>query len=450
MTTKNEFLAECLYQNVLKESNTSADIGKYAPLILPLVQKIYPESLVNQIASVQPTTSPLAKVAALYTIYTGDGSNNDNNIHLENSRIFTVPASADALFTIDSTGASGTNTFTVFYKETATEYTASYASGGDFISRSFPDAYVHILVRVDSGNFVTGSSILTGAGSGESLLYVSANRNIIKRVFSKYATVLEDNSDLKEVNFEIRTANVECKTRKIKSKFTQEHYQSIQSLYKEKAETFVAEYIANEIQQEIDREVIEYIKDIATPMPIDIQLKNSLPNEGSGSIGDMTYDLYFTIFSAIEEIVKATKRNRTMFILADSATVALLVSNALHSEVSHSESNPYRVGQIGSYPLFCDPYSTEHYMIIGYRYESEAKDDAGLIFTPYTSTVVETVNPDTFGKVFMTMNRYGYIRHPQDSGTAEGDSDFFRYVAVNFDGIVNNGANLTPQVRKSY
>jgi len=456
MKQKFELINECLQKNVLTETNVSSDVGQFAPIILPLVQKIYPESLVAQIASIQPTTSPVARVSALYSMYSGNASNNDNNLHVDgsivpgmtwsNSKIITVAASAASLITVGSSASSGSNVITVFYKETV--------SGGPIYTpeSSANPYYTHVLVRVDSGNIVTNDTFTFGA-TPIKVLYASANRNIVKRIFSNYAGIQEIDSAVNQVNFEIRTATLTCKTKKIKSAFTREKVQDVQKLYGEETNNIVGRYIANEIQQEIDREIVEYLKDIATPMPVDIDLSKSFANASSGSIGDLTYDLYFTIFAAIEEIVKATKRNRTMFILADSATVALLTTNALHSDSTPEESNPYRVGSIGAYPLYCDPFSTEHYMIIGYRYESDAKDDAGLIFTPYVSTLVEATDPATFGQVYMTMNRYGYIRHPQDSGNGIGDSDFFRYVSVNFgdvSSIANQGANLVSQVRKTY
>jgi hypothetical protein len=156
----HDILAEAMYANYLKESGTtSSDVGQYAPLILPLVQKIYPDSLVSQIASVQPTTSPVAKISSLFSIYTGQGSNNDNDIHIDgnstpptwsNSKIITVPVSAGALITVGSSGASGANRITVFYTEGASAgpvYITPGASG-------YPD-YTNILVRVDAGNIVT-------------------------------------------------------------------------------------------------------------------------------------------------------------------------------------------------------------------------------------------------------------------------------------------------------
>jgi hypothetical protein len=459
-SSKMDFLATQMNQNFINENvgNNSTEIAQYAPLVLPLVQKIYPQSLVAQIASVQPINSPVGRVAALYSVYSGDGSNNSNGLHVDagptwtNSKIITVDASAGALINVGSTGASGTNTITVFYKENV--------SAGPIVAAPGTGAgatlvVTNLLVRVDGGSIVTGNTFTINGQAGIVVRYASANRNIIKRIFSDYALGIEGNTAMNSVNFEIRSAAVATKTRRIKSTFTQEKLQEIKSIYTDKADDFVASYVANEIQQEIDREIIEYLKDISTPMPADVNLTKSFANAQSGSIGDMTYDLYFTIFSAIEEIVRATKRNRTMFIMADSATIALLVSNALHAEVEPSKSNPYLVGHIGAYPLFADPYSTEHYMIIGYRYESDSKDDSGLIFCPYTSTIVEAVDPQTFEKLFMTINRYGYIRHPQDAGTGNGDSDFFRYVAVDFGntttlGTPTGGGNLTNQIRTNF
>jgi len=436
-----ETLGDLLHQNYLKESTSSTDVGKYEPLILSLVKKIYPESLVAQIASIQPTSSPVAKISALYSLYTGSDSNNTNEIHIDNSRIVTIPVSADGSFLVGSQYASGGNSFTVFYKETAKEYTATYDGDGVITSRNFANKYVHLLVRVDSGSFTTGSIF-----SGVTLLYVSSNRNVIKRIFKDYSNILEDNSNLREVNFETKSIVIEAKSRKIRTKFTQEKLQDLQALYKEKANDLVAEVVADEIRQEIDREIIQYMKDIATPMLRDVDLNLSLAKTG-GDMGGLTYDLYASIFLAIEEIVKATKRNRTMFILADSATVALLMLNPLHSEADPDDSNPYYVGKIGAYPVYCDPYSTEHYVIVGYKFHSNAKDDAGLIFAPYLSTVVEAQGTEApFTNNFMTMNRYAYTRHPQDTGTLTYDSDFFRYFAVNIS-QADEIPNLTDQIR---
>jgi hypothetical protein len=287
------------------------------------------------------------------------------------------------------------------------------------------------------------------------ILYTTTNRNTIKKVFKGYSTVLENNSNLREVNFETATKVLETVSRKIRSKFSQEKLQDLKALYDEKAYDIVAEAIANEIRQEIDREIIDYLKFIATPMLSDINLPLSLGMGSGGGLDAVTYDVLGSIYLAAEEIVKATKRNRTMFILADSATTAFLLLNPLHTEAKTEESNPYLVGKVGAYDLFCDPFSTEHYVIVGYNFKSKDKHDAGLYFSPYTNSVHELTSGDgsadtPFSQNFMVMNRYGYTTHPQDSGTGNGDSDFFRIFSVNYSQAGVTIPNFPEQFRTNY
>lgn len=464
-----EALGEALCDNVLNESSMSSDIGKWEPLIFPLIKKIYPDSLVEQIASVQPTKSPLSKISYLNAIYTADKSNIENEIHWTNSRLMTLAASAVSGITVGSTYAiTGVNLaqpvyVKVFYGEITNEFTTSSVTAGlsPTISATMVPKYWNILVATISGTLDVDSSykalnpinnVVAGdAIGGETILYTTTNKNTIKKVFKDYSKVVEANTNLKEINFEPATKTIETFSRKIRSKFTQEKLMDLQKLYKEKAYDLCAEAIANEIRQEIDREIIEYLKTIATPMASDINLPLSLGNGPGGGLDAVTYDTVGAIFLAAEEIVKATKRNRTMFILADSATCAFLLLNPFHTQVESDESNPYKVGKIGAYDLFCDPFSTEHYVIVGYNHVSKDKHDAGLYFTPYTTTIHEVQSGvDNFTQNFMVMNRYGYTVHPQDAGTGNGDSDFFRIFAVNFNYGNLTIPNFPEQFRPNY
>jgi hypothetical protein len=474
-----EALGECLADNYIKESvNNSAEIAQFGPLVSPLIKKIYPDSLVEQIASVQPLKSPVGRIAYLNSIYTGDKSNIENSIHWTNSCIITVDSSAASGFTdngITTYVTSAGISFNVYYKEITQEYVATYATtgaaSGSRLTSDTVDKYCHMLCKVltgfpTSGEFLataatSGSStiyrgiaplILTGdAISGVPVLYSTTNRNTIRKVFKDYSITLENNSNLLEINFEIATNVIETKSRKIRTRFNAETVQDYKNLYKEKAEELVAEAIANEIRQEIDREIIAYLKQVATPMANDINIPLSISNEKSGGLLDITYDAFASIFIAIEEIVKATKRNRTMFILADSATCGFLSLNPLHTEADPKESNPYYVGKVGTYPLYCDPYSTENYVIVGYKFNAPEKHDAGLYFAPYVTTMHEVPDANNmFIQNYITMNRYGYCLHPQDNGIGNADSDFFRFFSVNFFNPNTTIQNLTQQIRNFY
>jgi len=453
-----EALNEVLCSNAINESGMSTDIAKWEPLIFPLIKKIYPQSLVEQIASVQPTKSPMAKVSYLNAIYTGNDSNINNGIHWTNSRLMSLPPSAMNVIVADGVTmyAINTNPITyvqVFYGELSYKVvTTDSGTAGESpttsVSASVP-AYWNILaacvtgtlsvsgndyplnpiVNVTAGNTITNPSL----SASSTVLYTTTNRSTIKKVFTQYSNVLEDNSNLLEIDFETATKIIETTSRKIKSQFTLEQLTDLKNIYNEKAYDLVSDTMGNEVRQEIDREIIQYLKTIATPMATDINFPLSLGMQSG--LDAITYDAIGSVFLASEEIVRATKRNRTMFVLADSQTCAFLLLNPFHTEAKPEDSNPYKVGTIGSFNLYCDPYSTEHYIIVGYDFKSQDKHDAGLYFVPYTTSIHEVQSGKATGNFttnFMIMNRYGYTVHPQDTGTGNGDSDFFRIFSVNF------------------
>jgi hypothetical protein len=459
-----EALGECLYDNTLNEGSMAGDIASWEPLLLPLVKKIYPNSLVEQIASVQPTKSPLAKVSYLNAIYSGNASNVENNVHWTNSRLITISASANASFVVGSTYTLNTTPsmiVQVFYKEVTYEYTTNEVSSGITVTQSVSSLpkNCNMLIAAVSGSLDTSNGmfgLIAGNTIGSEVIrYTTTNKNTIKKVFRDYSTVLENNSNLREISFEVATKTIPTVSRKIRSKFSQEKLEDYKNLYNLKAYDLVAESIGNEVRQDIDREIIDYLKHIATPMQSDINIPLSLGAGAGGGLEAISYDLYGSIYLAVEEIVKATKRNRTVFILADSATCALLVLNAHHSKATPDESNPYHVGSIGPYELYCDPFATEHYIMVGYNFKSKDKNDAGLYFTPYSTTIHEVTSGDgtsvmPFSQNFMVMNRYGYTSHPQDSGTGNGDSDFFRIFSVNYSMAGMTIPNFPEQFRTEF
>jgi hypothetical protein len=467
-----EAIGDAVYKNTLNEVSMAADIGKWEPLLFPLIHKIYPDSLVEQIASIQPTKSPLAKVTYLNAIYSGDNSNIQNDVHWTNSRLMTLDASASSAVSAGGTytisGGADLVVAKVFHGELTYEYVTAEVSSGVTVTVSGAQQakYWNILVACVTGSLLfetanletlnpIGSVVAGNTINGETILYTTTNRNTIKKVFKDYSTVVELNTNLREVNFETATKTIETTSRKIRSKFSQERLQDLLALYNEKAYDIVAEAVANEIRQEIDREVISYLKNISTPMRSDINIPLSVGNGPGGGLDAMTYDVAGSIFLAAEEIIKATKRNRTMFILADSATCSFLLLNPFHAHPESADSNPYYVGKFGVYDLFCDPYATEHYVIVGYNFKSKDKNDAGLYFCPYTTTIHEVTSGDStavipFSQNFMVMNRFGYTVNPQDSGVGHADSDFFRIFSVNFYEPAKIIPNFPEQFRTNY
>lgn len=399
-----QMVMERIERNLLRESTTSADAAQFAKLNLPLVKKIYPDMLASQICDVQPLHGPKGIISAMFTYYKPTSS-----VDLENARIFEV----------DDTSGLAVNQVVVIG---ATTWTIQYIDD--------PKAFLAIATAGPNAPVAPGTAFGTAT-----VITTTINRASVKKIFQNYSGPY--NSDIvvpREIGHEIRSLTVEAKSRKLRSTITKEKLQDWERIYGEKAYDIVAENLGNEIIQELDMELIDYIRSIATPMP-DVVLSASYGTQGDMmAVGN---DLYTNIFYAAEQIVKATKRNRTVFVLADAATIGLLLTNPLHTTVSDEEDNPFYVGKLGTYKLYADIYSEDHYVTIGYRGENHGDGDTGIIYTPYMDYFTQHTDPNTFAEKFLSMSRYTFTRHPQDQGTALADSDFFRSFAVDFSGLTN-------------
>jgi hypothetical protein len=260
-------------------------------------------------------------------------------------------------------------------------------------------------------------------------------------VFKNYAELQttangEVNSTIRNMDYELIASTINVATRKLKSKFSSEVIQDLRAMYGiDVANDMIIEEFASEMIQQIDMEIISYLKTIATPQS-DVILANSYAtNNDMAAIGN---DIYLNIYYAAMQIMRETKRKQHFFVIADSVTMSFLLTNPFKVAPDVSPSNSYYMGKLGGlYNLYLDPYSTDHYCLVGYRSLDDETGDAGLIFAPYVNSITTAVDPDTGKDIFFNMVRYGYTNHPQDTGTGVADSIFFRVFNVNTSGIVN-------------
>jgi hypothetical protein len=186
---------------------------------------------------------------------------------------------------------------------------------------------------------------------------------------------------------------------------------------------------------------MKFISEIVTNATINLSLSIGIVNS---SLNSGTDDLIVNIYLAAEQIVRDTKRNRSIFIMADPITISYLQLNAFHTQAQFNQNNPYLVGHLGIYPLYCDLYAdvNEHYIMVGYLGSNNNDGDSGIIYCPYTTTLHVAPDPTYFTENMLFLQRYAMIRHPQDLGNVNpddpwnpvngGNSDFFKMFLVNF------------------
>ena len=436
MNNQTEILVEQVGANTLKEATNSGDIAEYGALILPLVQKIYTDSLISQIADNQPLNGPVGKVSALYSVY--NGTETTPVAHPDNSYIiYTNPKVSTLGLTVGATiTKTGGKTFKVMYIEDE-----------------------KLLVVADTDGTLAKTDTLTSPAA--TVTYATPNRAAVKKLFKNYAGSYgyknDDNTTVKNISFETRTKNATTVSRKIKSKLSFEQIQDWIAIYKEKGVEVATKSISTDIKHEIDKEFIDYLKFIAKYSVIktdSLALSASIAATASGAMQDITSDIAVNIFTAAEQIVRDTRRNRTIFVLADPITCGFLQINALMTKAESEEENPYRVGKIGTYPLYCDLFAEvgEHYVLVGYQGSNEGDGDAGVIFAPYSNTL-HAVDSGDMKTNLLSLNRYAIVRHPQDSGNMNdvniwdaanaSNSDFFKMFIIDYGNAITNFTDTT-------
>ena len=194
---KNKRLGE-----FLNEMTVSTDISQYPELIKPVLYKVYTESLVSEIADIQPLNSPVGKV---YTLFSSYGAKTDEHVNSANSTIIVLSTNT---LSIDDPVSTATGTGTVLYAEDN-----------------------KILVKVLTGYFLVNQLI-----GSSTILDVITNRNYIRRTFKNYSgptstSTGEMSDEIPTVTHELIGKTIEVKTRKLKSKVTQEFIQDLQAMY---------------------------------------------------------------------------------------------------------------------------------------------------------------------------------------------------------------------------
>lgn len=407
---KDELLTKSL--QAMTEATTTSDVAPFAKLLTPLLYRVYTQSLVSQIADVQPMSGPVGKVYALISTY--GGRNNDN---LSSTASKVIAVTDGSAFAIDGTFTTATGAGVVVYKEDN-----------------------NLLVKITSGYFANAQA--TTEVPAVTITSITSNRNYAKKVFASYSgsyTTAEGEAlgdAVRNIDYEVVSVTVEAITRKLKSKISHESIEDMMSMFgHDITDDLLIEEMASEMIQEIDQEIITFLRNNASIMP-DVILSNSI---GMGdSLSSVADDIYINIYKASQEIMIDTKRRHNFFVIADYRTISLLMSNPMHTKPDSDEVNSYYMGKVGNlYNLYIDPYADESYCLVGYRSNNKEIGDAGLLFSPYNNTITPTVESSTGKSVIYNTVRYGFTLHPQDVSTGNNDSIFFKTFNVDTSGLVN-------------
>lgn len=403
MTLTDKIISE------LNESTQSGDVAQFPNLVSKIIKKLYTTSLVGEISDVQPLTGPVGKVA---TVISGYGGRHSSGTKLRTSILLKV---------VDASGFSIDDNIV----------TATASGKVEYIEDTF------ILVRDVTGTFKKGDFTL---GNITAITATYSNRFYAAQVLKNYtgSFLQTPNAEVLEMNTEVLLSTIEAKTRKLKLFISKEAVQDMISMFGlDISEDFLADEFANEMIQEIDAEIISYLRQIASPEPDNV-LTNSLGMQSG--LMDLANDIIREVYHCAQKISADTRRRQNFFVIADPKTIGLLMISPLQVQTGESKENSYYKGKIGSlYDLYVDPYANENdnYCLVGYTNGFGGTGDSGLIYAPYINQIIPAYDQDSGKNIFFNVVRYGYVPHPQDTGTGNSDSIFFRTFNIDMSNVKN-------------
>ncbi|MGL4523019.1 MAG: phage capsid protein [Bacilli bacterium] len=424
--------------NIAAGKNSGAAVG-IGPTVMGMVRRAIPNLIAMDVCGVQPMSQPTGQVFSLRALYGGDFKsadakeafhpmmNPDAGFSGAQHDYSKNPAAAFKKYTKDT--AVAVNEVVYFEYATGDKVylqnvsTAAWTPVAD-VNGATPTQDIEVLSKI-------ADSTLVEIAEGMATSYAELCQNF---------NGSQDNP-WNEMSFRIDKQTVEAKSRQLKAQYSIEMAQDLRAVHGLSVDGELSAILAQEIVQEINREIILWINATA-------QIgKTGWTNKAGGKAGVFDFDdandvrgarwagesykaLIVQIDKEANEIARQTGRGAGNFIIASRNLVAALghtdmfVSVAQQGKSTGFETDTNRsvfAGVLaGKYRVYIDQYAKEDYFTLGYKGASEM--DAGIYYSPYVAmTPFRGTLPNNFQPVMGFKTRYAIGINPlADSAKHKG------------------------------
>lgn len=400
----------------LSESIMSADVALFTPILVPLVRRVYPALVANDLVGIQSLNMPTGYLYAMTNRYVGNSINSVKPA--ANGQIVTV---VDA-----SSFVVGGN------------ITSDAGAAGKVVYIEGKNILVNLVgtTLFQDGDSIDNASPYAAEATTVSVTY--SNQSMFKKILpgysGPYATSAGEalGNDMMEVGFDIERTMAEAKTRKLKAKYTIELFQDLKAMHGLDGEKELMDLMAMELKLGIDREVVAKIAETAT-VTADANINSY---QGRWEI-EKYRSLAIRLSNESRIIGQETRKGggNTMLVSGKVATALEQLGGFILSPVKNGLDSVMAgitpsVGTFdGRYKVVVDNFATSDYATV--MYKGATNKDAGLFFAPYQmANVVKTVDPTSGQPAVIIASRYDIVKNPMNPET------YIRTMGVNFSGTV--------------
>lgn len=379
---------------VLTEQTKSADAGPFTKFIFPLLRRVYPNLIAQDIVSIQPMNAPVGAVFFFNLVYASQkGAVNAGDLF---SRDFDRYYSSE--FINGEKIGDGDGASTVFANTLA--YTPIKNVAGSVSGEMFKVTYTIGATDyegfADASGTITGTNITSGSVNfstgAVNLVFGTAPDNSTV-VAAKYEYAGEANSKIAQANMQVSMLEVKAHSRKLKALVSSEAAEDLRAFHNIDADEELTSHIADEIALEIDREILMDISDQATGGSV--SWDRQVPS-GAEEVGHIR--TFITQLSKVSNAVhKSSLRLPANWAVVSPELGSVIEQLQTHADYRHNVDGqvepglPLPQGHFGIYPMgtlknrwriYVDPYMDPiENVIVGFKGRSFM--DAGFAWAPY-------------------------------------------------------------------
>ena len=390
-------------QSLVSEGTLTGDVAQFTPILLPLVRRVYPNLIANELLGVQPMSMPTGYVYSLVNQYLGTGNNKATAA--KPAKIYVLEGPDHGLVE-GAAITGGTEDGVVLYVE------------GEKV--------------LATGVFAVDAEIAEAAASNKKVTAVFSNEASFKRILKgftgTYTTAEAEllSKDMREIGFTIARKSVEAKSRALKGQYSVEMYQDLKSQHGLLADEEIMSLMGYEIQAEIDREVVDFVNGNATQLADTVFSAN--PRDSMS--GRWEIEKYrreaIRIDREAAQIGIDTKRGQGNILVVSPGVATMLeqVGTFKTAEQASSVVAPVSGGVAGTfnnkYKVVVDQYASSDYCTV--MYKGADRRDAMGFFAPYVPlSFTRVTHSDSGQPAIIAKTRYALDVVPGVSSPTSND-----------------------------
>lgn len=391
----------------LNEDTRSVNVGSFTKFIFPILRRVFPNLIANEIVSVQPMTAPVGAVFFLDYVYgTSKGSTQAGNVFPRDfDRNYSSEyVSGEVLVTGDGTnfGGGGTALSAVCAFNPVRPLDSS--RGFSVVIQEETAAGVAVQTATDNGTGGFTGDVAAGSlnysNGGLAAFKFTAAVTLGNQVKAYYYYDGELNQKVPQINLDVKKAAVEAQARRLKALWSAEAAEDLRAFHGLDAETEMVSAVAQDIALEIDREIVQDLFAASTSTTATF---DRIPPAGIPEIDHLR--ALITQISTVSNLIhKKTLRAPANFIVTSPEVSALLAQLTTHGDfrplwnsgsgdayggadmpralTQHGQFGIYKTGTLmNKWMVYEDPFFTRDQMLIGLKGGSFL--DAGYVWAPY-------------------------------------------------------------------